>query len=100
MSKLGGLIVTVKSKLEGKEHKDTHVKVAWFDSQGEVKTSRERNTKMLVSKWGGLTVMVKSKLVGNEHKDTYLKVGWFDSQGEVKTSRERTQRQLSQSWVV
>ena len=66
MSKLRGLIARVKSKLAGKEHKDTYLKVGWFDSQGEVETSRERNTKMLVSKWGGLTFRVKSKLAGKE----------------------------------
>ena len=85
----------MKSKLVGNEHKDTYLKVGWFDSQGEIETSRERNTKILISKLGGLIVMVKSKLVGNEHKDTYLKVGWFDSQVEVKNSRDGTLRPMS-----
>ena len=91
----------MKSKLVGNEQKDTYLKVGWFDSQGEVKTSREATLRPM-SKLGSLIVRVKSKLVlvVKEHKDTYFKVGWFDSQGEVKTSRERTQRHVSQSWVV
>ena len=58
MSKLGGLIVRVKSKLAKKEHRNAHVKIGWLGSLCEAKSSRERTQRHVKVGWFKLITRV------------------------------------------